>query len=322
MLVDSYGRKINYLRISLTQQCNFRCLYCMPNTPFDKQPNEQLLSIDELFLFVRVAIDEGVSKIRLTGGEPLVRRDLAEFIKMINDYKKDIDLALTTNGFLLAKQAAKLKDAGLKRVNISLDTLIAKRAKKLQNKDCLNQVLAGIEEARKNDFKIKLNTVALKGINDDELVDLLDFARKNGAMIRYIEFMENSHAYGKLKGLNKEEILKLINQKYKSKESEKEANSPASLYELEDGYKFGIIDPHSHDFCDTCNRLRLSAEGLLIPCLYFDEALSIKKAVRKGDIKAAAEILREVIRQKPEKNRWENDDKNEISSRAFYETGG
>lgn len=322
MLVDEYGRKINYLRISLTQRCNFRCLYCMPNTPFDEKPKEKLLSYEELFLFVKVAIDEGVDKIRLTGGEPLVRKDLANFIKLICDYKSDIDLALTTNGFLLEKNAKSLKDAGLKRLNISLDTLDENKAYKLASKNVLEKVLKGIAAANQVGLKIKLNTVALKGINDNELISLLEFARANNAMIRFIEFMENSHAYGKLKGLNKEEILKIIASKYPLFECEKEPNSPASLYELkENGYKFGIIDPHSHDFCDTCNRIRLSAEGLLIPCLYFDEAMSIKNAVREGDIKKAAEILREVIRNKPEKNRWNNDD-NEISSRAFYETGG
>ncbi|EAH6221868.1 GTP 3',8-cyclase MoaA [Campylobacter coli] len=320
MLIDQFGRKINYLRISVTQRCNFRCLYCMPKIPFNHQPKENLLSFEELFLFVKVAIDEGIEKIRITGGEPLLRKDLSVFIKMINDYKKDLDLAITTNGFLLKDFAKDLKDAGLKRLNISLDTLESKKVKILAQKDVLDSVLAGIDEALSVGLKVKLNTVVLKGLNDDELIPLLEFAKSKNIQIRFIEFMENIHAYGKLQGLKRDEIIQILSQKYQVKLIKKAEKAPVSIYSA-DGYEFGIIDPHSHEFCDSCNRIRLSAEGLLIPCLYFDEALSIKEAVRKGDINAAANILQEVLRNKPEKNRWSVVD-NETSSRAFYQTGG
>ncbi|HEB9430737.1 TPA: GTP 3',8-cyclase MoaA [Campylobacter coli] len=320
MLIDQFGRKINYLRISVTQRCNFRCLYCMPKIPFNHQPKENLLSFEELFLFVKVAIDEGIEKIRITGGEPLLRKDLSVFIKMINDYKKDLDLAITTNGFLLKDFAKDLKDAGLKRLNISLDTLESKKAKILAQKDVLDSVLAGIDEALSVGLKVKLNAVALKGLNDDELISLLEFAKSKNIQIRFIEFMENIHAYGKLQGLKRDEIIQILSQKYQIKLIKKAEKAPVSIYSAND-YEFGIIDPHSHEFCDSCNRIRLSAEGLLIPCLYFDEALSIKEAVRKGDINAAAKILQEVLRNKPEKNRWSVVD-NETSSRAFYQTGG
>lgn len=320
MLIDQFGRKINYLRISVTQRCNFRCLYCMPKIPFNHQPKENLLSFEELFLFVKVAIDEGIEKIRITGGEPLLRKDLSVFIKMINDYKKDLDLAITTNGFLLKDFAKDLKDAGLKRLNISLDTLESKKAKILAQKDVLDSVLVGIDEALSVGLKVKLNTVVLKGLNDDELIPLLEFAKSKNIQIRFIEFMENIHAYGKLQGLKRDEIIQILSQKYQVKLIKKAEKAPVSIYSA-DGYEFGIIDPHSHEFCDSCNRIRLSAEGLLIPCLYFDEALSIKEAVRKGDINAAANILQEVLRNKPEKNRWSVVD-NETSSRAFYQTGG
>ncbi|MGQ2580907.1 GTP 3',8-cyclase MoaA [Campylobacter jejuni] len=320
MLIDQFGRKINYLRISVTQRCNFRCLYCMPKIPFDYQPKENLLSFEELFLFVKAAIDEGIEKIRITGGEPLLRKDLSIFIKMIGDYKSDIDLAITTNGFLLKDFAKDLKNAGLKRLNISLDTLDHKKAKTLAQKDVLDSVLSGIDEALNLDLKVKLNTVALKNLNDDELISLLEFAKSKKAQIRFIEFMENTHAYGKLQGLKRDEIIQILSQKYQIQLIKKDEKAPVSIYKADD-YEFGIIDPHSHEFCDSCNRIRLSAEGLLIPCLYFDEALSIKEAVRKGDIKAAVEILQEVLRNKPEKNKWSVVD-NETSSRAFYQTGG
>ncbi|EKQ8037479.1 GTP 3',8-cyclase MoaA [Campylobacter jejuni] len=320
MLIDQFGRKINYLRISVTQRCNFRCLYCMPKIPFDYQPKENLLSFEELFLFVKAAIDEGIEKIRITGGEPLLRKDLSIFIKMISDYKSDIDLAITTNGFLLKDFAKDLKNAGLKRLNISLDTLDHKKAKTLAQKDVLDSVLSGIDEALNLNLKVKLNTVALKNLNDDELISLLEFAKSKKAQIRFIEFMENTHAYGKLQGLKRDEIIQILSQKYQIQLIKKDEKAPVSIYKADD-YEFGIIDPHSHEFCDSCNRIRLSAEGLLIPCLYFDEALSIKEAVRKGDIKAAVEILQEVLRNKPEKNKWSVVD-NETSSRAFYQTGG
>ncbi|EAI2106186.1 TPA: GTP 3',8-cyclase MoaA [Campylobacter jejuni] len=320
MLIDQFGRKINYLRISVTQRCNFRCLYCMPKIPFDYRPKENLLSFEELFLFVKAAIDEGIEKIRITGGEPLLRKDLSIFIKMISDYKSDIDLAITTNGFLLKDFAKDLKNAGLKRLNISLDTLDHKKAKTLAQKDVLDSVLSGIDEALNLDLKVKLNTVALKNLNDDELISLLEFAKSKKAQIRFIEFMENTHAYGKLQGLKRDEIIQILSQKYQIQLIKKDEKAPVSIYKADD-YEFGIIDPHSHEFCDSCNRIRLSAEGLLIPCLYFDEALSIKEAVRKGDIKAAVEILQEVLRNKPEKNKWSVVD-NETSSRAFYQTGG
>lgn len=322
MLVDGHGRVVNYLRISVTQRCNFRCKYCMPTTPFSWVPRENLLSFEELFEFVKVAIDGGVNKIRITGGEPLVRKDLDKFIQMISQYSLDIDLAMTTNGFLLAPIASRLKEAGLKRINLSLDTLLPERARMLAQKDVLCNVLAGYESALKSGLKVKLNTVALKGINDDELVNLLEFARNNGSEIRFIEYMENSHADSELVGLKSDEIVDIIGQKYKIKSVDKLPSSPATLYELEDGYKFGIIDPHKHDFCESCNRIRLSAEGLLIPCLYHEDALSIAKYMRARDIKGAANVLAKVLQNKPKENRWAVGELNQTSSRAFYHTGG
>ncbi|MCD8212945.1 MAG: GTP 3',8-cyclase MoaA, partial [Campylobacter sp.] len=315
-------RVVDYLRISVTHLCNFRCRYCMPTTPFSWTPKENLLSFEELFLFVKVAIDQGITKIRLTGGEPLVRKDIDLFIKMISEYKPDIDLALTTNGFMLRHYAKRLKDAGLKRINMSLDTLSGQKAKFIAQKSVLHEVLAGFEAALEVGLKVKINTVALKGVNDDELVSLLDFAKFRGCQIRFIEYMENTHAKDDLEGLKGDEILNIIAQKYNIVKDGKLPNAPASIYRLEDGYKFGIIDPHKHDFCESCNRIRLSAEGLLIPCLYFEDALSIKDAVSKGDIVGASEILRQVLANKPKENKWVVGTANEVSSRAFYQTGG
>ena len=321
MLIDGYGRTVNYLRISVTERCNFRCQYCMPEKPFSWVPRENLLSFEELFEFVKVAIDEGIDKIRITGGEPLLREDLDSFIAMINGHKSGLDLALTTNGFLLADVAFKLKEAGLKRINVSIDSLKPEVAAKIAQKDVLSRVLAGVDKALEAGLSVKVNMVPLKGINEDEIVDVMEYAKARGMRIRYIEYMENVHAKAGLKGLTGKEILSKVKQKYTIRKIGREGSSPAFNYITDDGYKFGVIDPHKHDFCESCNRIRLTAEGHLIPCLYFDEAMSIRDAVKAGDIEKATDVLREVLRNKPEKNRW-NEDDTEESSRAFYETGG
>lgn len=318
MLIDKYDRVVDYLRISVTERCNFRCAYCMPDKPFSWVPNEKLLSYEELFEFIKVAIDEGIKKIRITGGEPLLRADLHKFIKMISSYAPQIDLALTTNGYLLKSCAKDLKEAGLKRINISLDSLKKEVAAKIAGKDILEGVLEGIESAIEVGFKVKLNSVPLKGINDNEILDLLEWAREKNLTIRFIEYMQNIKA-ANISGLNADEIKKIIAKKYKFKKLKRTGSSPSQDYELEDGYIFGIIEPHKDDFCKSCNRIRLTAEGFLIPCLYFEDALSIAEEVKKGDIKAAAKILKKVINNKPEKNKWSE---GEISNRAFYETGG
>lgn len=318
MLIDGHGRKVDYLRVSVTERCNFRCQYCMPEKPFSWVPHEKLLSYEDMFEFIKVAIDEGVTKVRLTGGEPLLRHGLENFVKMIADYSPTLDLALTTNAFLLEDAAQKLKDAGLKRINVSLDSLKPEVAHHIAQKDVLGKVLAGIEKAREVGLKIKVNCVPMKDVNDCELIDLLEYCRVKGYEIRFIEFMENSHAKVK-KGLTSQEIQDIIKSKYNFIKNERVGSSPSQSYELDDGYKFGIIEPHSDDFCSDCNRLRITAEGYLIPCLYFEDALSIADAIKAKDMDTAKEILRKVLQDKPEKNKWGSEDS---SDRAFYETGG
>jgi cyclic pyranopterin phosphate synthase len=293
----------------------------MPDKPFSWVPRENLLSFEELFLFIKAAMDEGITKVRITGGEPLLREGLDTFVGMIYNHNNDVDLALTTNGYLLKQTAKKLKDAGLKRLNISLDSLVPQTAQKIAQKDVLKDVLEGIDKALAVGLKVKINMVPLKGINDHEIVDILDFCRDRGIEVRYIEYMENALASTEIKGLLGKEILERVKEKYVIKKLGREGASPSFSYLLEDGYKFGLIDPHKHDFCESCNRIRLTAEGHLIPCLYFDEAMSIKEAVQEGDVLKAVEVLRQVLKDKPEKNRWDEEE-NESSNRAFYETGG
>ncbi len=320
MLVDSYNRNIDYLRISVTERCNFRCQYCMPEKPFSWTPRENLLSFEELFEFVKIAIDNGIKKIRITGGEPLLREDIDIFINMIYKYKNDIDLAMTTNGSLLKNFAEKFKKAGLKRINISLDSLNRETAWHIAQRDVLSDVLSGIYEAIRVGLIVKLNTVPIKNANDNEIIELLEFGIKNNISIRFIEYMENSFASRSLVGLTGLEILNKIGEKYKFIDEGVELGSPSHYYKLENNYRFGIIEPHRDDFCSHCNRIRLTAEGDLIPCLYFDESKSIKSSIRNNNILEAKNILYEIIRDKPEKNRWSGD--GESSNRAFYETGG
>ncbi len=322
MLIDGHNRIVDYLRVSVTERCNFRCQYCMPEKPFSWVPKENLLSYEDLFKFIQVAIDEGIKKVRITGGEPLLREGLDCFVKMIYDYKSDIDLALTTNGYLLPRVAQQLKDAGLKRINISLDTLKKDVAAKIAQKDVLDKVLEGIAKADEVGLKIKINCVPMKGINEDELIELLEFCKQKGYVIRFIEFMENKHAKDTAKGLTSLEIQEIISAKYKFEIVPRDSSSPAQYYKLEDGYQFGIIEPHKDDFCASCNRIRLTAEGYLIPCLYFEDAMSIKEAVQNNEIDKAVNILKEVLKNKPEKNKWSQEDTSETSTRAFYQTGG
>ncbi|RVZ05634.1 GTP 3',8-cyclase MoaA [Helicobacter pylori] len=321
MLVDSFNRVIDYIRVSVTKQCNFRCQYCMPTTPLDFFDDEELLPLDNVLEFLKIAIDEGVKKIRITGGEPLLRKGLDEFIAKLHAYNKEVALVLSTNGFLLKKMAKDLKNAGLSRVNVSLDSLKSDRVLKISQKDALKNTLEGIEESLKVGLKLKLNTVVIKSVNDDEILELLEYAKNRSIQIRYIEFMENTHAKSLVKGLKEEEILDLIAQKYKIMETEKPKQGSSKIYTLENGYQFGIIAPHSDDFCQSCNRIRLASDGKICPCLYYQDAIDAKEAIINKDTKNIKRLLKQSVINKPEKNMW-NDKNSETPTRAFYYTGG
>nr|WP_240446272.1 GTP 3',8-cyclase MoaA [Helicobacter pylori] len=309
------------MRVSVTRQCNFRCQYCMPTTPLDFFDDEELLPLDNVLEFLKIAIDEGVKKIRITGGEPLLRKGLDEFIAKLHAYNKEVALVLSTNGFLLKKMAKDLKNAGLSRVNVSLDSLKSDRVLKISQKDSLKNTLEGIEESLKVGLKLKLNTVVMKSVNDDEILELLEYAKKRRIQIRYIEFMENTHAKSLVKGLKEREILDLIAQKYQIIAAEKPKQGSSKIYTLENGYQFGIIAPHSDDFCQSCNRIRLASDGKICPCLYYQDAIDAKEAIMNKDTKNIKRLLKQSVINKPEKNMW--DDKNSTTpTRAFYYTGG
>ena len=332
MLIDSFGRTIDYIRVSVTERCNFRCAYCMPNTPLDIGDESQDVPLESVLNFIKVAINEGVKKIRITGGEPLLRTKIVEFIAEICKIAPNIDIALTSNAFLLAPIAQSLKNAGLKRINISLDSLKDENIKCISKRNGLDKILQGIEAAHKAGLRIKLNMVPLKGINANEIVDILEYGIRLGVMVRFIEFMENSYAKGGIAGLRLPEILEKIHTKYTTRLFEKEIFGPAVLFKipkeniksalqcsLERDYVFGVIAPHNDDFCKSCNRIRLSSSGKLIPCLYHENAIDIKEAMLHNDAQTILENLKLCIHTKPEKNDWDSDS---ISKRAFYQTGG
>lgn len=336
-LIDGFGRRIDYLRISVTKSCNFRCRYCMPNTP--ESIDEDAILLPQMLEFLKIAMDFGVRKIRITGGEPLLRKDLSDFIAGIYAYKNDVEVALTTNAYFLAREASKLKDAGLKRINISLDSLKAERIAIISQKDGFNSIMDGIFAAKDAGLKIKLNMVPLRGINDNEIIEMLCFARDNGFLLRYIEYMSNSFASGEIVGLRSDEILAILERRFSVCMVQKDNFGPAKLYEFvesdsnemplksQDSSKsphkknnvFGIIAPHSDDFCLSCNRIRITSEGIICPCLYFEDAVDASEAIKNGDREAMTKALLESIRNKPEKNKWQE---NKCSNRAFYHTGG
>lgn len=318
-MVDSFGRKIDYLRVSVTDRCNLRCAYCMPDRPFEWIEHNKILSFENIFSFVKIAIDNGVEKIRITGGEPLVRKGVENFVGLISKYAPNIDLAMTSNGVLLAQKAEILKQNGLKRVNISLDTLKPEIFEKISKRNLLDEVLKGIDKAVEVGFKVKLNCIVVRGINENEISEILNFGISKNAEVRFIEFMQNSHALDAVKCIGANEILEILSRDFKISPLKKDPHSPSSLFLANDKYRFGIISPHGEEFCKSCNRIRLSAEGLLIPCLYFDEAMSIKKALADNDFDEVLRIFESVVANKPEKNRWTQ---SEVSNRAFYETGG
>ena len=331
MLIDSFNRKIDYMRISVTKECNFRCQYCMPDTPFNKVMCDEL-PLDKMLEFIKIAIDNGIKKIRITGGEPLLRKDLCDFLAHIYAYAPHIEITLTSNAFFLAKYAQSLKNAGLSRINISLDSLKAERIKVISQRDGLEQIFKGIFAAKECGLGIKLNMVPLKGINDDEIIDMLHFAYTHGFGIRFIEFMENIHAKDGLKGLRNAEILQIINAHFLTQVVKNDCFGPAKLYSItaksfaphqEKPFIFGIISPHEDDFCSTCNRIRLTSDGVICPCLYYQESITLKDAILKGDKAQMRELLRLAIKNKPEKNQWESEmSKERHSTRAFYYTGG
>lgn len=316
---DLFGRKINYLRISVTDLCNLRCQYCMPQSGVCKVEHSDVLSIDEFYEIAKAFVSLGVDKIRITGGEPLVKNGIVELVEKIASLEGVKDLAMTTNALLLKKYARELKDAGLNRVNISLDTLNPEKFKEITRGGDIQKVLEGIEEAKKVGLTpIKINTVLIGDFNVDEIENFIYITSEEEIDVRFIELMPIGEAsdWSSKKFISNSIILDKV--KELEKTESKDPSSPAVYYKLPNGKgKVGIINPISCKFCDACNRVRLTSHGKLKLCLHSDEEIDFKEIIRNGgDLKKAIE---EAILKKPEEHHLEE---GKYIVRNMYEIGG
>ena len=270
VLTDQFGRVVDYIRLSITDRCDFRCVYCM-SEDMTFLPRDEVLSLEECTRLVKVFVGLGVSKVRITGGEPLVRKNALWLFEQVGQLTGLKELVLTTNGSQLEKQAAALKNTGVKRINISLDSLDATRFKKITRTGELDKVLAGIQAAKQAGFdNIKLNTVLMRGFNDDETISLVDFAVEQEIDISFIEEMplgEVDHARDST-FVSNIDTLKLLQSKYTLTASTESTGGPARYWRVADSItKIGFISPHSHNFCESCNRVRITCKGELYLCL-------------------------------------------------------
>lgn len=308
MLFDPYQRKINYLRISVTDRCNLRCRYCMPEEGLSLISHDEILTYEEILRIVRVFAKEGMSKVRLTGGEPLVRKGIVHFISRLSQMEEIKDLSLTTNGLLLKDFAEDLKRAGLKRVNISLDTLNREKFSQITRRNGYERVWQGIEEAmRVSLFPIKINMVAIKGLNDDEIEAFARLTLHHPLIVRYIEYMPSGNG----DEWNDGEILTISEIKHRLEGMGKlipipsdQWDGPARRYRLEGAIgEIGLIGPVSDHFCGNCNRLRLTPDGKIRTCLFSDEEIDVKKFLRNGgsDEDVRKQLLL-ALQTKPEKH--------------------
>ena len=293
---DLHRRPLRNLRLSVTDRCNLRCQYCMPEEEYVWLPRKDLLDFEEISRLVDVFASLGVDKVRLTGGEPLLRRDLPALVRQIADKPAIRDLALTTNGLLLGDQAGDLFAAGLHRLTVSLDTLQPERFRALTRRDELERTLDGIDAAVRAGFAgLKLDTVVMRGTNDDELVDLLEYAKGIGAELRFIEYMDVGGAthWAPERVVSRAEMLARLGAHYGSVEAlREESSAPADRYALPDGTVFGIISSTTQPFCGSCDRSRLTADGQWYLCLYALRGTDLRAPLRAG---ASDEELRQLI---------------------------
>ncbi len=306
ILIDSYGRRITYLRISITDRCNLRCLYCMPRKHFRWIPHENILRFEEIKRISSILVKMGIKKIRLTGGEPLVRKGFSDLVKELADIKGLEKICLTTNGTFLSKYAKRLYEAGLRHINISLDSLDRKTYEQITGQDALGDVLYALDEVERLGFNpIKINCVVLKGINDKDIVNLAALSIDRPFQIRFIEFMSigTDNSWTPDMFVSSEDTKYLIESRLGilSPVSNKIGRGPAQIFKL-NGAKgeIGFISPLSHHFCGTCNRIRLTADGKLRLCLFSDQEWDVLSLLRDNvSDKELEEFFRKAIKAKP-----------------------
>ncbi|MFL2948261.1 MAG: GTP 3',8-cyclase MoaA [Nitrospinales bacterium] len=326
-LIDGMGRTIVNLRISVTDRCNFRCTYCMPADNVEFMDRSNLLSFEEIQRVAQIVSRMGINRLRLTGGEPLMRKNLPVLIKMLNEVDGIDDIAMTTNAYFLKDQAQSLKDAGLKRLNVSLDALDPKKFRDVNRRDCLQSVLDGLDTARKVGFKsIKINAVAVRNFSETEIMSLIEMGRSDGFEIRFIEFMplDSDKVWERDKVLFGHEIVNMIKENYELVPIDNSLEiGPASEYNFADGKgKIGIITAVSNPFCDHCNRIRMTADGKLRTCLFSTEETNLKELIRSGATdKTIIETLKQAVLVKEPGHKINLDDF-ERPTRAMHAIGG
>ena len=305
ILIDNFGRTVNYVRISVTDRCDFRCVYCM-DEEMQFVPRAKLLSLEEISTIVRAFADLGVVKVRITGGEPLIRRNIIKLFRDIGRLEALNELTLTTNGSQLPKLAGELKDAGVKRINISLDSLDPVKFKRLTRVGDLDKVLAGIDAALATGFeKIKINSVILKNRNDDEILDLVGFAGERGMDISFIEEMPLGVIgdHDRLEAYYPSDAIKSdLEERYTLIPTTESTGGPSRYFKIvETNTRVGFISPHSHNFCDNCNRVRLTCEGRLLLCLGQEHSVDLRRVVRTypGDMDKLKQAIRASMSIKP-----------------------
>lgn len=327
MLIDPFGRKIDYLRISVTDRCDFRCTYCMDeNAQF--LPRKDILSLEEIVRLATNFVALGTRKIRITGGEPLVRRDILWALEQIAKLPGLEELTITTNGSQLKQMGHDLLNAGVSRINISLDTLQPERFLELTRRDKLQQVISGIETVSQLPFKrLKLNSVILGGYNDDEVTSLAEFALEQKMDISFIEEMplgKISHHDRAKVYISSDTIRETLSKRWQLTEAESSSSGPSKYYSV-NGYeqKIGFISPHSHNFCSTCNRVRLTVEGRLLLCLGNEHSVDLKAALRNSDYtdKHIQDAIIQSLALKPEKHHFNLEEEPQIL-RFMSATGG
>lgn len=280
---DTFGRKHDYLRISMTDKCNFRCFYCMPDEKINFYPNSKLMTADELLNIAKTFVSLGVKKIRLTGGEPLIRKDAREIISRLSNLP--IELAITSNGYLIDEYLDLFQEIGLKSVNISLDTLDADKFHEITKRDYLKKVLSNIKLFIDNGFNIKINMVALKGVNLHEIKDFLAWTKNEKVHVRFIEFMPfNGNSWDFSKIVSYKEILSIVDSNFEYDRIQDAKNDTAKNFRLKDAIgTFAVISSVTDSFCGTCNRIRLTADGKIKNCLFSNDELDLLSTCRKGD---------------------------------------
>jgi GTP 3',8-cyclase len=316
-LVDSYGRRIKSMRISVTDKCNFRCTYCMPAEGLPWLKKAEILSYEEIERLARVAVSIGIEQIRLTGGEPLVRRDVPELVRQLHAIEGLHSLSLTTNGILLKHQAKQLAEAGLTRINVSLDSLMREKFAQMTRRDQLEHVLAGLAELENYPaiHPIKINAVAIRGFSEEEVLDFVEFARNKAYSVRWIEFMplDADQAWRKEDILTGAEIKQIIEASYGPLVpiTPTDAAETARRYTFRDGKgEVGFINPVSEPFCASCDRIRLTADGQLRTCLFATEETDLRAVLRSG---ASDEVIATTIRQAV----WHKELKHYIGDKRF-----